>query len=478
MLFSGLLKFNDRGESIPDVALAAPTKGNGGISPDGKTITFHLRRGVVFSDGHPLTAEDVVFTWQQVLNPKNNVPYHYPNDQAESVTAPDPYTVVVKLKVPSAPFLSYFMRDGNQRAILPKHLLERESDLNKSPFNLKPVGSGPFMVARWQPGVELDLVANPRYWRGPPKLREIRYRIIPNDNSLLSSLRSHDIDFWQLVPAGQYALVKSIEGVIARVIPSLTFEHLEFNTKHPPLDDVRVRRALAHAIDWQTLREKVYFNLGSVGMSDIPPGTWAHDDSVKPYAHDPAQAKALLAEAGWLPGADGIVQKNGTRLSLTISTTAGARDRESAEVVIQQALHEVGVELQVRNHPANLLFASLEAGGIINSGKYDIALYGWTKYPDPDDSDTIGPDSTPPRGANSTFWSDAAIGRWQKAATARYRESERAPYYRLVQQRIHEFVPMHTVIWRSTLDAYNADLKNFKPGLAAVDYWNIWEWEI
>jgi len=202
MLFSGLLKFNDRGESIPDVALAAPSEENGGISPDGKTITYHLRRGVVFSDGHPLTAEDVVFTWQQLLNPKNNVPNHYPNDQAESVTAPDPHTVVVKLKVPSAPFLSYFMRGGVQRAILPKHLLEHEIDLNKSPFNLKPVGSGPFMVSRWQPGIELDLVANPRYWRGPPKLREIRYRIIPNDNSLLSSLGGLGVLCCHLVPAG------------------------------------------------------------------------------------------------------------------------------------------------------------------------------------------------------------------------------------------------------------------------------------
>jgi peptide/nickel transport system substrate-binding protein len=478
MVFSALVRFDDRGNTIPDVALALPTRENGGISADGKTIVYHLRRGVTFSDGYPLTAEDVAFTWRQTLNPKNNVPYRYPNDRALSVTAVGPYTLVVKLKEPSAPFLSYFMRGGIQRAILPKHLLEREPDLNRSAFNLRPVGSGPFVVAKWQPGVELDLVANPHYWRGAPKLAEIRYRIIPNDNSLRAALQSHDIDLWQAVPESQVASLKELPGIVETAAPTLGFEHVGFNTRHAPLDDLRVRQALAYAIDWQGLRAKIYHGIGEAGMADIPPSSWAFNPAATPYPHDPVRARALLDAAGWRLAPDGIRARDGRRFALDISSTTGAAERESAEIFIQQNLREIGIELQVRNYPASLLFAPLGAGGILNAGKFDLSLSTWEKYPDPDDTDSIGPDTIPPRGANTTFWADPQVGRWLALAVSRYSEAERAPYYRLVQARIHEEVPFHTILWRANVNAVNSDLRGLSPGAGISDFWNVWEWEL
>ena len=122
-LFSGLIRYDRDGNPIPDAAREVPTQRNGGISADGKTITYHLRPNVRFADGVPLTADDVVFTFQQIMNPRNNVPYHFPYDEAVSVTAPDPHTVVAKLRAPSAPFVAGFFRCGAQGAILPKHLL-------------------------------------------------------------------------------------------------------------------------------------------------------------------------------------------------------------------------------------------------------------------------------------------------------------------------------------------------------------------
>jgi len=133
LIFSGLLGYDDRGNLIPDVALAVPTLANDGINADGTTITYHLRHGVVFSDGVPLTAADVVYTWRQIMNSKNNVPYRFPNDQASSVDALDPFTVIVRLKEPSAPFISSFMVNGQRGSILPKHLLEQYADLNQTP---------------------------------------------------------------------------------------------------------------------------------------------------------------------------------------------------------------------------------------------------------------------------------------------------------------------------------------------------------
>jgi peptide/nickel transport system substrate-binding protein len=172
-LFDGLIRFDDRGEPIPDVAVLIPTRENGGISADGKTITYHLRKDVRFSDGHPLTAEDVVFTWQQDMNPRNNVPFHFPYDQAQSVVAKDPYTVVVRLKAPSAPFVSNFFRCGAQGTILPKHLLAGNADLNQLPYNAKPIGSGPFMVERYEINSTLVMVPNPYWFGGKPGLQRV-----------------------------------------------------------------------------------------------------------------------------------------------------------------------------------------------------------------------------------------------------------------------------------------------------------------
>ena len=478
LIFSGLLGYDDRGNLIPDVALAVPTLANGGINADGTTITYHLRHGVVFSDGVPLTAADVVYTWRQIMNSKNNVPYRFPNDQASSVDALDPFTVIVRLKEPSAPFISSFMVNGQRGSILPKHLLEQYADLNQTPFNLRPVGSGPFTVARWQPGVLLSMAANPRYWRGLPKLREIRYLIIPQQNSLLSALRSHEVDLYWDMPEQQYALVKSLEGFRVTKTPIAAFEHITFNCRRAPFDDVRVRRAVAFAIDWRALAENVYLGLDSPGMADIPPASWAADPAVKPYSHDLAKARALLSQAGWTPGSDGVLQKLGKALAVDISTTNGATTRASAEVLIQQNLRDVGIDVQVRNYPASMLFAAAGAGGILNTGKFDLALYGWVKNADPDDTQTIGPDYVPPNGGNHSGYADRQIGQWLHAATTHYLREQRRQYYWQIQQRIYDAVPIHTIVWQSTISAFNSDLKRYRPASAGSDFWNAWEWEI
>jgi peptide/nickel transport system substrate-binding protein len=169
-IYSGLIDYDDRGQAVPDVALAIPTQANGLISRDGRIVTYHLRHGVKFSDGVALTSADVKFTYDQIMNPRNNVPYRQPYDDVTAIDTPDPYTVVVHLNEPSAPFVGTFMHNGIVGSIMPKHLLDTFTDLDHVDFNNHPVGSGPFVVKSWQPGSLLDLTANPLYWRGPPRL--------------------------------------------------------------------------------------------------------------------------------------------------------------------------------------------------------------------------------------------------------------------------------------------------------------------
>ena len=284
---------------MPDAAAAVPTRANGGISADGKTITYRLRKNAVFSDGAPLTASDVAFTWRQVLNKNNNVANHFPYDLAESVTAKDPQTVVVRLREPNAAFAAFFMRCGTQGSILPEHLLRGKHDLNRDPFNRQPVGSGPFVVTAFQPGVVVELARNPHWWGKRPALDRITYRIIPNENSLLVALRTHEIDFYYAAPEQQYRELRGLAGVHVSARPFAAYEQVTFNTRRAPFDDVRVRRAAAQVIDWDVLQRSVYLAVDLPGVTDVFPLSWAFDPSVKPYPHDLGAARKLLDAAGW-----------------------------------------------------------------------------------------------------------------------------------------------------------------------------------
>ncbi len=477
MVFSGLIDYDDHGNPVPDVALSIPTQDNGGISRDGKTVVYHLRRNVRFSDGAPLTAADVKYTWQQILNPKNNVGYRYPYDEAASMELPDPYTLVVHLKAPFAPFVAAFMRNGIIGSILPKHLLEKYDDLNRVPFNGHPIGSGPFTIAKWEPGSLLDLRANPNYWRGAPKLKEIQYKIIPNQNTLLTAVRSHEIDFYPQATETQYAALDTTPGYRLTHIPNIGFEHIRFNCRRPPLDDVRVRQAIAYAIDWHKLVSHVYM-VDAPGMADQSPLSWAFNPHVRPYPHDLARAKSLFAKAGWHAGTDGILQKNGHKLRLGIASVTGITTRAKAEQLIQQDLRQAGIDLEVRNYPANMLFATYGGNGILARGKFDLALLAWFANPDPDDTQTIAPDQLPPQGANYSFFVDRDIGDWQAGGRVHYERAQRRPYYWKIQQRIHDAVPLHTIVWRANIDVVNAELRGFKPTPAVSDFWNSYEWSI
>ena len=478
LIYSGLIDYDDHGNPVPDLALAVPTQGNGGISADGRTVTYHLRHGVQWSDGAPLTSADVKFTWEQILNPRNNVNYRYPFDQATSVDTPDAYTVVVHLAQPSAPFVANFMRNGSIGSIVPKHLLGGLADLNHAPFNNKPVGSGPFVLVSWEPGSLVEMRANPHYFRGAPKVTEIQYRIIPNQNTLLTAVESHSIDIFLRATESEYPVLKGIAGYRVTAVPNLDYEHVAFNCRRAPFDDVRVRRAFAYAIDWKRINDDAYLGVDVPGMADQSPEMWSYDPHVQPYPHRPDEAKALLRAAGFAPGPDGVLMRAGKRLSVDISTVVGNETRVKAEELIQQNLRDVGVELNVRNYPANLLFAAAGAGGILANGKFDVALYGWSFSPDPDDTDTLGPASIPPAGVNYTFYQDPDVGRWQQAGKAHYTRAERLPFYWKIQERIHDQVPFHTINWQAGINAVNTDLRNFKPAPAVADFWNAYEWEI
>ena len=476
LIFNGLVRYNARYQLEPDAAATIPSLQNGGVSKDGRTITYHLRRNIKFSDGVALTSADVKFSWQQAMNPLNNTPNRVPSDKVASIDTPDDYTVVVHLKKPYAPFLGTFLQIASSPngAILPKHLLEQYRDFNRIPFNSHPIGSGPFILRTWEPGNQLILDPNLHYWEGTPKLKEIQIRFIPNQNTLLTALRTHEIDFYYDVPEPQYGQITGIAGVRVSKQPSFSIEHVKFNCRSPILHDVNVRRALAYGIDWQRLASDVYLNLGTPGMADVSPRSWAYNPNVQPYPYNPGRARELLRKSGWVESIDSSFQKGGSPLKVMMMTVVGVSARLKAEQLMQQQLKLIGVDLEIHNYPANLVFAS---NGMLMTGRYDLALVTMDLDPDPDNSINFSPDQLPPAGQNRSFFVDQQVGAWEKAGEQTYDLSVRKKYYWLIQQRIHDEVPIHGIVWRPTIEAVNAQLKNFKPG-AASDFWNAYEWSI
>jgi peptide/nickel transport system substrate-binding protein len=476
LLFDGLVRIDARGRPIPDLATAVPSRANGGISADNRTLTYHLDPRARWHDGVPVTADDVIFTWHAIMNPNNNVGTREGYQEIAGITAPDPHTVRIQYKLPYAPALFLFA-DNIQGAIVPKHLLQQYADLNHVPFNGAPVGSGPYVLRTWNRGNDLIFEANAAYFRGAPHIPRIDLRIVPDTNTILTLLHTHEIDLSDDFDPTQVRALRGIDGAAITIASSNGYRHLSFNTRRAPLDDARVRRALAYASDTDAIYNKIYFGIGARAPADQnPAGGWA-DPALHAYPHDLARADALLAAAGWLPGPDGIRVKGGKRLTLGIVSVAGAKSNEAIEVMLQAAWREAGVELTIKNFAGATIFATMQDGGLLYNGNYDVALFSFFRNPDPNDQATMGPASIPPAGRNASFFADAELGRLQEAGIRTFDPARRHAIYDRIQRIIVRDVPIYTLVWVPIIDAYNSDLHGIDPS-PLVDTWNVTSWTL
>jgi peptide/nickel transport system substrate-binding protein len=480
MFWAGyLLNFDDRNRFVPELATEEPTLRNGGILSDGKTIVYHLRRGVRWQDGAPFTADDVIFSYRAVMNPRNNVNSRTGYDIIDRIEKKDDYTVVVHLKRPWAPFVSsFFTMSSTAYPILPAHILAKYPDINHVPFNEKPIGTGPFKVVQWQHGTLIRFVANPDYWRGPPKLKEIDYRPIPDANTVLTELRTHEEDLDFVASESQVAELRAIGGDRVQLVPFNAYSQYAFNLSNPILKDLNVRRALVAATDRKAIIDDVTHGVELLGEGDQPSYLPWFDPSIQTEPYDPALAKRLLDEDGWHPGRDGIRVKNGKRLVLTIAITTGSAAGASTAVLLQRWWHDVGVEVGVRTYVAPLMFGGYAAGGIVQTGKYDVAFYAWYSGVDPDDSTLFMCDQFPPGGQNTYHFCDRRLDAAERTALNTYDPVARKRAYDTIQQILVSQRPFLTLWFVRRVNVYNSDLKNFKPAHAGVEIWNPWEIDI
>jgi peptide/nickel transport system substrate-binding protein len=463
MTAAWLIRWDQHNNPYPELALQVPTKQNGGVSQDGLTITYHLRHGVKWSDGAPFDADDVIFSTKAVLNPANNEANRQGWDRIVKIDEPDKYTVIYHLSKPYSPAIeSFFSTAGANPSILPKHLLAQYPNINHVPYNEKPIGIGPFKIDRWDRGNQVVMVPNPLYWRGQPKLQKIVFKIVPDRNTLLTQLQTHEVDLWPLIGGSYLARVQAIPGYSVSRQPSYVFNNMNFNLRHPALSELAVRSALLYALDREEIRQKIGHGLGTISDSPTPlSAPYAVAASPRPF--DLAKANQMLDAAGWKRGADGVRAKNKVRLVLTLAAQAGSPDVDAQIELIRANWEKAGVKLDVRHYPYPQLFAPAQDGGIVYGDSWDVILIAWTNEAIGDYSQLYGCDAFPPAGQNVPRWCNKKA---QAAMDALYTHYEQADRNYDVAALVREFVkdvPVVVTLQREDVYGYNSDLVNFHP---------------
>ena len=470
--FEPFIDLDAAGRLVPALLAVIPDQRNGGVSPDGRTIVYHLRRGVRWSDGRPVTAADVLFTLHAILDPRNPVRSHEGYDLIDRAYARDPYTVVFHLKHAWAPAVAtYFSYGFSPQFVLPEHVLRAQAPLAQAAFNAAPtVGDGPYRFVSWQRGDRLSYVANPTYWRGEPRVNVLHVRVVPQPSTNLVLLQSGELD-WNLVAPVQVPILRGRKGLHFIDVPTSVVAGLALNTSHAPLDDVRVRRAIAMSIDRDAISKKI--TLGAYPVTNViqPQFSWAYDPSIHEPGYSTASADAALDAAGWRRGPDGMRRKNGVALALNYVAFPESMTGVRVAAVVQEALHDRGIAVTVKSVSNAQLF--LPRTGVLAAGAFDLAYVPWTMGADPDDSAVLSCDGA----SNYMHWCDARVDALEARALGTVDRQARKQLYAEIGRIVADAVPIVYLFNARYVYAYRDRLHGFGPN-AFLPTWNAGAWTV
>jgi peptide/nickel transport system substrate-binding protein len=472
LAFEPFIDIDEHGRSVPVLLARIPTLANGDISRDGRIIVYHLRRGVRWQAGVPVTAADVLFTLHAIVDPNNPIRSREGYERVLRAERIDDATVRVVLKSPWAPAVATLFSYGTApQYVLPAHVLAKEPRLDRAAFGGAPVGNGPYRLVSWERGERLIYAANPSYWRGRSATSRLEIRIVPDPGTNFTSFLSGALD-WNLISPVQQQAMLGRTGIAFKYVPLALIAGVALNTAHPPLDDVRVRRAIAAAIDRQAISDKITFKRYPVVDTAQPLSSWARDPGVHLPAYDPAQADRLLTAAGWVRGTDGVRVKAGKRLALTYVQFPESQTGVRAAAFIERSLHARGIDLTLKSVTNAKLFLPKSEGGALASGAFDLAYIPWPMGADPDDSFLLTCDGP----ANVMRWCDPEIDALERRALAAPSQAERKALYSSIERRVAAAVPIVYLFDPSYIYAYRTALRGFAPN-AFNPTWNAAGWK-
>jgi peptide/nickel transport system substrate-binding protein len=445
LLYSNILDY-DRNANITveswSLAAEVPT-----VSPDGKTYTLKLKPTAKWSDGTPVTADDVIYFINTVKNPAAGSPAISGFDKVDTLTKVDDHTVEIKMKQIFAPFLNSLVT-----GIVPAHILKDVplKDLQKNPYGIDPaktVTNGPWKWTEWTQGQHITLDADPNYWgEKKPHIAKIIYKQYADQNTEVQAIIKGDTQMSEAIPVTQVDAVKKIDNLSVILAPGPQYEYLGFNfkdanfpDKYSPFKGQKTRQAIAYAINRQGMVDNVLKGTGKPLNAPFLPGSWADPgDAAVNYDFNPEKAKQLLAEDGWKAGKDGILAKDGHRFSFELQYNAGNSRRTQVAAIIQQNLGDVGIEVK----PKGIDFATWIDQNV-TPGKYPALLLSWSlNNPDPDGNENIlSSKYFPPAGQNSGWYVNKKLDALWVQGQSVVDKTERAKIYKEAGKEVSTDLP-------------------------------------
>jgi ABC-type transport system substrate-binding protein len=332
-------------------------------------VVFTLRDDVRWHDGVAFTSRDAAFTFAAIMDDATASPRKPDFDLILRVEAPDAHTFRVVYRKPYSPALESWMI-----SMLPAHLLEgKPQSWWVRNFNRTPTGTGAFKFADWKTNEFIRVSRNPDYFDAPgPWLDGIVYRFMPDQLTLRLAFETRQIDFWSAEPWTVNSFIDDPRFDVF-TSPTSSYTYIGWNLKRPLFQDPLVRRALAHAVDVPSMVKFILYGHGLQSTGLFTPQMWFFNPNIQPLRYDPETARALLAEAGWLPGEDGILQKNGERFSFTLITNNGNEVRRDIATLTQDGLKQLGIEVKVELYEWAVFLKNH-----INKGDFDAMVLGWS----------------------------------------------------------------------------------------------------
>lgn len=434
------------------------------------SITFHLRPGVKFHDGVECTAEDVMFTYKALIDPKMPTPYRGNYVMVKKAEVLDKYTFRATYDKPFAPALiSWGM------GILPKHLLEGK-DISKSPLKRHPIGTGPYKFVEWRTGDRIELESNHDYFEGRPYIDRYIYRIIPDNATRFIELRAGGVDSMGLTPI-QY-LRQTNEPEFEEKYNkyrylSFGYTYLGYNLKNKRFRDKRIRQAISYAIDKQEIIDGVLMGLGKIATAPYKPGAWYYNPDVKRYPYDPKRARQLLAEAGWLDSdGDGILDKKGRQFQFTIITNQGNELRQKTAEIIQHRLRDVGIRVKIR-----IIEWAAFLKEFVNKKKFDAVILGWSGSIDPDAYNVWHSSKTGPEEYNFISYKNLEVDELLEKGRHTFDLEERKRYYFRFQEILAEEQPYTFLYISEALPTVSSRFYGIEPAPLGITH-NFIKWYV
>ncbi|HZG71720.1 MAG TPA: ABC transporter substrate-binding protein [Chondromyces sp.] len=459
LIFRGLTKPDENNEVTPDLAESWE------VSDDQLTYTFKLREDAKWQDGEPVTAKDVEFTFEKILDPSTNTPIAGEYNELKSVEAIGEYEVKMTLHQPFPPLL-----DKLKIGIIPEHILLDEN-INETDFNQNPVGNGPFKLKEWGTDHTIVLERNDEYYGPTPKLDEVVFKAVPDANTRALQLKTGEIDLALLEP-NQLAGVKEDDAFKVHEVKTADYRGVLYNLRLPLFQDPRVRQAMNLAVNRKELVEGVLAGKGEPAYGPLQK-SWAEASQKEWSTYHPEKAKQLLAEAGWVKGEDGILVKDGQRFEFELVAPAQDTLRVALANVVSEQLKPFGIHAKPKPVDQNAV-------------KYDgeeALIIGWGSEFDPDDhtfrlfhSSEIG-DGQYNFGAYKNEKVDELL---TKARTSTDIE-ERKKYYAEFQRELAVDPPFNFLVYLEALYGVNKDVTGISSrtlghhGFGVL--WNIEEWD-